>query len=1440
MKWPDDADGLLNKLFKIIYLGQERIKQLPQYEDTIILQPEAIILQFENITLNWLKDIKISDIRSTVSVLSELDFIIAQLFGIATPISQRFFRLHYLLEILQPAIELSRLNIFQGKKLSQININKESLGGMKIAENCAEDWILIVARIQHVIQIFFTLPEIFPSIPVYSYMLSTYLNNFFDQELIKSSAIKPTAIVLAEHKYIRKILQYINLMSKEDESAAVVGYLARSGLDINMYINNAPLLEKDNKTVQIILRNNQNPTIRFNQKEIPAKINEISKMIPTIDKYLHEPRYDNAITALIGYSLREEAISKAAEDASFDNIISALALFKQDQNLDKIVDPLSHLLEQAKEGQKLKKERNKPFGYRIANLLGCNLIEDNEAQIARSVINTILHISNTSQNILDDFGLDKPIFLSIKEYVERLLVEEIVPLETTPLIDIQTALAFGNQIAQWIVDAGQKLIIKAQNSFNDAIEVAKMIKLERSGLFFYSLRLRCLCEDNRLDGYFSEQESSAFNNLQDICKKFMEYYQQTVDESFAQAYDNFKRQFPNIEIFSKQRGQNSLFREGMIIGVKIVPQQIRSIIPAILMFIPLFAPIDFNRTRNLRIDPTIIVRNEDQSIIGKDFNALIGGTGKDLLRFISPFITADFGIHIDRAQTSNCGSVTIDNLSSDDVTVELKDIQENNLKIKLASNLVNVGEKIDIQFNVVEQPSEEPSLASIIFKIVALSKKQSNQTAICEIRAFIRRTPLCALIESSSSLMLSSATSCTLAPKKFTEQIYIKHHIPSVILSQKAIGWSLTSNDANVADEPKIQLDEEKQKMMIQFESDTTGLCAGQMTVGFGLSELYKLRLNVPVSQYPLVEIYHPANPKLTDISLVQSDYTHIIVRNNGNEEREILLKSSEQEDYFESNSFILNPHSSKLVRIQFGDALKHTISIGKQRIMIKLVKNKPKYDLLRGNAHIEIDEGVYFPCWEVNNDGTQKFEYMKRQTFKKDHFPSIVTENECMNKTLPLKAYKNYQGFRRWILDPKQGLINIEANVTEPTGACALWAETRENHEYIRIIDESLDNDIQDAVDKIEEVNRLTERQTAGIPKLLVEASNIFLTSKNKLGQLDRDSVLRSAKKSMKEKNEQLIFSQIILALDNEVQRQSDKAIPEIITEICRQVTKRENWSTSVPPVPTTWTGKDKENKINGMHLIWGAITLLGTLRNPHLLMSREIDILQQKLQQGPPNPELIQKQIEKGENEVAQEMNGKKINCIGIIYGRFTEAEAVQRLFDKIENIKPPEFPHLTKIQENINTNLIKDLQKQVELKFEQLISKFQTIKNPSELNQLLIQIPSLSRQIIIAAQCAENQNISKLISGLSILTIIVQELQKSKENNQLLGSQIQKSIQGCYRVWAQLIKAGITPPAELNLSKDILNKYNSNISNVQIEPIPECSLQPGVWRTQEQSSK
>lgn len=61
------------------------------------------------------------------------------------------------------------------------------------------DLTLIVARVQHIFRIIDSLPEKFPTNIIYTYILSTYMNNFFDQDEIKLLNIK-TTLILFKHK----------------------------------------------------------------------------------------------------------------------------------------------------------------------------------------------------------------------------------------------------------------------------------------------------------------------------------------------------------------------------------------------------------------------------------------------------------------------------------------------------------------------------------------------------------------------------------------------------------------------------------------------------------------------------------------------------------------------------------------------------------------------------------------------------------------------------------------------------------------------------------------------------------------------------------------------------------------------------------------------------------------------------------------------------------------------------------------------------------------------------------------------------------------------------------------------------------------------------------------------------------------------------------------
>ncbi|KAA6375371.1 MAG: hypothetical protein EZS28_029102, partial [Streblomastix strix] len=679
----------------------------------------------------------------------------------------------------------------------------------------------------------------------------------------------------------------------------------------------------------------------------------------------------------------------------------------------------------------------------------------------------------------------------------------------------------------------------------------------------------------------------------------------------------------------------------------------------------------------------------------------------------------DFGIHIEGASSLNCGTVTIDNLSSSDISIKIKVINETNLKPQLTSDTVKGRQKIEVSFQITGNVPTLPFIAQTICEITAYGIQKSKTKDKCQIRAYVRRVPNYSIIESSESLIYLNDISCTLAPKNYTEAVNLKHRIPPVSLSQKSFGWSLISQSTNVAYEPQIQMDNKKCKMQLTFESETKGLCAGQMIVGLGSSELYRLNLSVPISQIPSIGMYHPADKKSQEIRLIKSNYTHIVVYNNGDQEQDVRLNSSELRDRFNPESLLIQPHTQGLVKVQLSSSPKRTISFKRSRVTIQLEDTQLRFSEQGDKIRVDIEEGVYFPCININSDGTTKFEYMKSTKIMKEVCPTIITDNDQQENS-------------------QQGLISIEANLPIPQESLVLWAENGENCEYIRIIGQQLDKDILNAVDKIDEANNLTGTRTAGIPKLFFDATNFFLKSNNQLVNIDKNSVVECAKKGVKENDFKSIFSQIILALYNEVQRVQDNKVNDTISQICCQVTKREEWSMSSPEIPTTWTRQDKGSKILGMHLIWGAITLLNTLCNPLKLTKREIDMFRDKLSHGPPIPINIPIQKDNKNEQINQKIDGQEVHCIGVIDGKFTEVKAIDKILQKIQQLKQPEFPQFR--QE-------KDDSKQA--------------KNPSDLNQCLIQIPSKSQQI--------------------------------------LEEQIFKASEWCQKTWESLIILGIIPPSE-----------------------------------------
>jgi hypothetical protein len=87
------------------------------------------------------------------------------------------------------------------------------------------------------------------------------------------------------------------------------------------------------------------------------------------------------------------------------------------------------------------RRRGKPFGYQLALLLGCELVDDPEVTIAHLILRQIFTWEWQASQIFLKNGLDKFLFNEMESYLNALLDQEMVDLVHLPFLDFRTHLA---------------------------------------------------------------------------------------------------------------------------------------------------------------------------------------------------------------------------------------------------------------------------------------------------------------------------------------------------------------------------------------------------------------------------------------------------------------------------------------------------------------------------------------------------------------------------------------------------------------------------------------------------------------------------------------------------------------------------------------------------------------------------------------------------------------------------------------------------------------------------------------------------------------------------------------------------------------------------------------------------------------------------------------
>jgi hypothetical protein len=874
------------------------------------------------------------------------------------------------------------------------------------------------------------------------------------------------------------------------------------------------------------------------------------------------------------------------------------------------------------------------FGYRVSILLGSDLVDDLEAKIARKMLNQIINIPLQVQEYLQETNLHQLIFSAMKSFSQNLLENSSVSWDSTPLLNIPQFLmyyiylhfsrtshynsmfqhnlsqSFGNLTSdiinkinslrnpfntQELIKKNDEIVQSINSDIDKAKDIAKNIVDSISGSKrVYSnqiTQLSILYNDGTLDFYF-KNHSDQLQNLKRNCNEILQHCNPKEYKQHQKICQDILEEYPEFSL-------NFQYSHFTCDPLKVSISNIHQLNKCIKKIIPFFLPLNpmiFNQPSL----PPIICNGSSTSSNVDEFNILVGEHHIGI-NFLLQSMTADFGVFIESASLESCGVILIENLSNNAVNISLDNEQRIGLIPQLKSNQVLCCEKIEISFSFENSTFSPPCLCSYSCQIIAESTLNQTVKTTCCLKVFVRRSPLCTIIESSSSFVIHDSI-YTLAPEGYTEFIHLKHQFPKSLLSSHFFSFSLSSERENQADVPEVEItDSSEGAIRMKFSTHTTGRCVGNLSVGLGRHILYTLPLNIFVHSIQSLGLYHPANRNSSEIPLEKCAETFIIVYNWSKFSQIAHLESSCLDDKIEPNSFEISSQSSSIVKISFGDFVSHTISLGKSRLVFRLpdvalnVFRLSDVALNVFDSKIEGQNNCFVHCCIIKSDGSFEISYIKSYNFNEQDFPIIITQTEDRHTKTPPKLITNkedIQKLKRFALDSQNGLTSIDADHPSPPNMFLLWAEDSSNHSFIRVID--LDgNQIQKLSKLFALIYSQNQISSSALRQSFLDAVNSFFTPK-RISNLQIQNLLSFSKERRD------YFSQLLQSLDQCLKNNVFSSVSEIVSSIACLATRRRTWICQAPAFDLIFELPIDNPEICGVSLVFGTLVLLQVLYHP------------------------------------------------------------------------------------------------------------------------------------------------------------------------------------------------------------------------------------------------
>jgi MoxR-like ATPase len=1148
---------------------------------------------------------------------------------------------------------------------------------------------------------------------------------------------------------------------------------------------------------------------------------------------------------------------------------------------------------------------HRPFGYRVANLLGCDLVEDSEARVAGLLFDVILSYENRrvgvdghrgqwppdpgrayrgagvgnldrraggdSQQVsavLQKNKLDVFLFSEMRRYLKLLLDQEAVPLQDSPLIDLSGFFArtvyahfkrlfqidekkcttqyepfcqefrssFSGLVAdikKWLTRQGKERNLPAftarvktlqaqiDSGIEGAVDLAKQARFVMVGgvIGWRKRRLELLATDDTLDDYFARSGDRCTQFL-NASKDLADIYKPAQDLGSKQALDCFLTHFPDLH---RSHDASSALNPGEINDSR---ENIEILIQTIKLFTPFFACIKPREPRTL--SRPIRVSKPVAAAYSQEFNILIGEHQKKL-EFLVSAMTVDFGVHIDQASAKRCGIVAIENLSSDSVNVNMDNVDHVNLIGRLKASTVPRGGQIEIIFCFEDGLVKLPMMSWLTCKIVATSTQIRSQTAICSLYVFVKRAPLCAVINSSDDFLLRGP-SCALAPSGYRTSIQLTHSLPGAFLSSRSIGFSLSSDSQNQTERPRVDFDFNTKRLDIQFMTRTTGRCVGSLTAGLGKCQLYSLSLSVFVDKDSSLTIYHPADPGNVAITIADTRVTYVVVENRSSDKRNVKLISSGMGDGLEPAFVEVGGRSTVVVKVTLGSDVTRSITAGSSRLDI--TKAFGRYELkspgqgYKGQTFVTPNNSYVRACI-LYTDREDEVCFTNGRVLPDTQATAIVTETE-MFLLARSQPRRNPETNNSWCLHAQRGFECLNPGDPITPGAMVLWEEfvTDRTSLFVPVL--------EPGVKKMSEmIMALTRISSATMPvaeliRNIITAAARLLPYSVTLAKIEVPYVRQAIGRA----NSSSPLSKLLQAMASESTR-SGKAFETIAHEIAQAACHRPTFEFAPPP-KDSWKGTQPA-QYRGVQFLWYSIFLLHFLMDPFRPTSQDIEEARAKLAVRPDPP--IVRATGAGDSKCqGQPITGDPRRQVGVIGGVFQEASAVEQIFEAIKQLQPPSI--FVNSQQALGTALSgPDSVELIETKLDQVITMLSQAANPKHLYELILLVRSLSIEIVVSVRYAGNEDISSLIEKFADVTQIFLDLSTSCENSQILGEFIKDSLQICLAAWKALEANGISTPSFENLAtiQKALDpdraKYLHDVSQV---PVPECELPLGRWLT------